>query len=231
MNRAQALKILVVILAVLPMVSLFLVSSVAANSTPTLSLVTASTNAAEKDHWFHVNMTVQDLDGYSDLANATLELSNVYHIILGWTSLDTFSIYQGSTTCALDLAGCSRTVLNSTSYLLTWQICFTERNSEDIVCVLSANTKVFDLSNASATGSDQIGLFSYTGLKTPIQPQQTSNSNTTDNAVPSSSNLPNLSASQGIAVLLVLGGLGLLFMNQTTKRRKPKMKKQSYWKK
>lgn len=103
--------------------------------------------------YFLFNATVNDGDGTSDLANATVQLSN--SVVLKWTNItDAFSVdYDPNGYCTLDASGCFKTVLNDTALKLTWKIKLGWAYPEGFVSVIATNTKVFDNSGASGSGS------------------------------------------------------------------------------
>jgi hypothetical protein len=128
------------------------VGDVPTNMAPTIGEFQASA-VAYANKYFLFNATVNDGDGVSDLLNATVQLSN--SIVLKWMNItDAFSIdYDPNGYCTLDASGCSKTVLNDTALKLTWKIKLGWAYPEGFVSVIATNTKVFDNSGASGSGS------------------------------------------------------------------------------
>jgi hypothetical protein len=122
------------------------------NNAPTIGEFQAP-NIVYANKYFLLNATINDPDGTSDFANATIEIPN--GVTLKWTgSTDTFSkqsdLYGY---CILDSAGSFKTQLNSTAYKLSWKIKLGWSYPESFISVISTNTKVFDGKGASSSAS------------------------------------------------------------------------------
>jgi hypothetical protein len=112
---------------------------------------------AYANKYFFLNATVQDLDGQTDLKNATIQINGT--IQLQWiNSTNLFSkASDASNYCTLDAANCVSTTLNSTSYRLAWKIRLYWNYTEGAITV---NGTAYDSAGVKGTGS-QTGLFSF----------------------------------------------------------------------
>jgi hypothetical protein len=150
--------------------SIFCTYTATSSVSPTQNAPTVSMDNVQTNEWFQINTTINDGNGAGDFSNCTVELSNIKHVVLGWTaSTNTFSIVQGPSYCQIDSASCSRTTVNSTAYTLTWQIAFVDQTSETGVDILADNTKVYDTSGNSGSSSTP-DLFTYVSSGTSAPP-------------------------------------------------------------
>lgn len=126
---------------------------------PTIGGFTVSSAIIEPNEFFFVNATVNDLDGYTDIANATIELSE--GIIFKWDRLtDTFAETQ-DTSGYTKLGGLSEsTVLNSTAYRVSYSLSLYANMTLGDVNVVSDNTVVTDYQGFTGSGS-QTALFEF----------------------------------------------------------------------
>jgi len=122
------------------------------NTAPTIEEFQAP-STAYANKYFLLNATIVDGDGASDFDNATVELSN--SIVLKWdNATDTFTVQSDPNGyCTLDASGSFKSFLNSTAYRLSWKIKLSWSYPEGPIDVVASNTKVFDSSGASGTGS------------------------------------------------------------------------------
>jgi hypothetical protein len=113
-------------------------------------------------NYFLLNVTIKDGDGYLHFKNCTVEIDG--SVILMWeNSTNTFSLYADPNDyCTLYADQSFRTVLNSTSYKLTFKIELGRWYPfEDMaVDIISSNTTVYD--DTSLWGSNgETGLFLF----------------------------------------------------------------------
>lgn len=130
---------------------------------------------------FLLNTTINDVDGISDFANATIEISN--DVTLGWiASTDTFSEQSDPYGyCTLDSAGSFKTQINSTAYKLSFKIKLGWPYPEGPTSVIPTNTKVFNDKGASGSASyanlfyfeDDLVVYSASVDDSRINPSQT----------------------------------------------------------
>ena len=110
--------------------------------------------------YFFLNATITDPDGVTDLVNATIEISN--GIILKWVNgPDAFSKQQDTYGyCTLDATDSFKTLINSTTYRLSFKIKLGWSFPEGSVDILSFNTKCFDSYGKSGSSSHE-ALFTF----------------------------------------------------------------------
>jgi len=115
---------------------------------------------AYANKYFYLNATIKNAGGVADFVNATVELNGT--IILKWVnSTNTFSEYSDPNNyCTLDASGSIKTQLNDTAYKLSWKIKLYWNYTEGSIFIISSNTKVFDSSGASGSGSTT-SLFTF----------------------------------------------------------------------
>lgn len=139
------------------------------NSAPSIGEFTAP-NTVHGEEWFDLSCRVADAEGYGQFVNATVELSD--NIILKWDSgTDVFSKQQDPNGyCNLNAESSQKSIMNSTSYLLTWVIKLANDCPEGSKSIISTNTLVYDTRGDNGTGS-QSGLFTFQHV--PSQQEET----------------------------------------------------------
>lgn len=124
------------------------------NNAPTIGEFTPSTATPHFNEIFNVSCTIQDLDGTTQLKNATLPLDD--DLTLTWdSSTDTFGKSDPNNYANLGSAS-AKSAVNSTAYTLTWNLAILDTYPEGIVSVTDA--AVYDINSVSGTGS-QANLF------------------------------------------------------------------------
>jgi len=131
--------------------------------------------------YFYLNATINDQNGVTEFANATVELSN--SVILKWINdTNTFSVQTDPNGyCTLDPSGSLGTTINSTARKLSWRIKLNWEYPEGSKSILSSNTKVFDKQGASNSSShtnlfyfeDDLIVYSASVDDSRINPLQT----------------------------------------------------------
>jgi hypothetical protein len=109
--------------------------------------------------YVYVNATVNDAEGKTTLANATIELSG--SVILKWLNTsNTFSIESDpSEYCTLNATACLRTSLNTTAYLLSWNLKFAWNYSYATLSIIEINTEVYDLYACGTNSLSDLSIF------------------------------------------------------------------------
>ena len=105
------------------------------------------------NQYFFLNATIDDPDGVTDFIGAVIGIDGT--VILKWeNSTNIFSEYSDpSGYCTLDADNSERNTVNSTAYKISWKIKLTWTYSEGYISVISANTRVYDSTGASSSGS------------------------------------------------------------------------------
>lgn len=122
------------------------------NFAPTICNFSAPTIVYAGQYIF-INATVDDADGRTQIANATVQLSG--NVILKWlNAFNTFSIQSDPNNyVTLNQSACLRTILNATAYLLSWNLKFTWNYSYPSPSVIVTNTKVYDIYSSYGSNS------------------------------------------------------------------------------
>lgn len=128
------------------------------NNVPTIGQFAAS-STVYANMYSLINATVQDLDGSSQIVNATVQLNGT--VILKYVAgTNTFSIGNDSNHyVTIDAGNCIKTTLNSTAYRLSWKVEFYWNYSLGSISVIETNTKVFDM--VSSSTNSKTGLFTF----------------------------------------------------------------------
>ena len=110
--------------------------------------------------YIFINATVDDADGRTEIANATVELNG--NVILKWLNvLNTFSIQSDPNNyVTLNESACLRTILNATAYLLSWNLKFAWNYPYETPSIILTNTKVYDIYSSYGSNSKS-NLFSF----------------------------------------------------------------------
>lgn len=128
------------------------------NQSPTIGDFAISDSHDNVGDYLVLNSTISDVDGITELVNATVELTN--GIILKYdNATDTFSESQ-DTNNYCTLGTCSSTSINFTTILLSWNFSL---SYADEYSIIADNTKVYDSNDNSGSGSSS-NLFIADGL-------------------------------------------------------------------
>lgn len=132
-------------------------------NSPSVGEFTVSDSSLYGNQPFYLNATVNDASGYVDFVNATVAFTG--DIVLKWDNASDVFTEFSDVNGYYTLTSGSSTVLNATGIRLSW---FGKLNSYPYssVDILSANTKVFDSSEASSSGSHS-SLFTYSSHFSP----------------------------------------------------------------
>jgi hypothetical protein len=122
------------------------------NVAPTIGVFSAPADVYAGQYIF-INATVDDADGRTQIANATIELSG--NVILKWlNAFNTFSIQSDPNNyVTLNQSACLRTILNDTAYLLSWNLRFAWNYSYATPSIIVTNTKVYDMYSSYGSNS------------------------------------------------------------------------------
>jgi hypothetical protein len=133
-------------------------SATSKNNVPTMGQFQAP-SIVYANKYFLLNTTINDPDGVTDIAGATIEIGSV---ILKWeSSADALiKLSDPNNYCILDSDGSFKKQLNATAYILIWKIKLNWTYPEGRVSIIPANTKVFDNHGASSSGN-QTELFTF----------------------------------------------------------------------
>jgi hypothetical protein len=129
------------------------------NHAPTICDFSAPAGVYAGQYIF-VNATAEDIDGRTQIANATIELSG--NVILKWlNTFNTFSIQSDPNNyVTLNQSACLRTILNDTAYLLSWNLKFAWNYSYATPSIIVTNTKVYDMYSSYGSNSKS-DLFAF----------------------------------------------------------------------
>jgi hypothetical protein len=129
------------------------------NVAPTICDFSAPASVYAGQYIF-INATVDDADGRTEIANATVQLSG--NVILKWlNAFNTFSIQSDPNNyITLNQSACLRTILNDTAYLLSWNLKFAWNYSYTTPSIIVTNTKVYDMYSSYGSNSKS-NLFAF----------------------------------------------------------------------
>jgi hypothetical protein len=129
------------------------------NVAPTIGDFSAPADVYAGQYVF-INATAQDVDGRTQIANATGQLSG--NVILKWLNAsNTFSIQSDPNNyITLNQSACLRTILNATAYLLSWNLRFAWNYSYATPSIIVTNTKVYDMYSSYGSNSKS-NLFTF----------------------------------------------------------------------
>jgi len=119
----------------------------------------AAPSKVNPNEYFYLNATVREVTSASNLINATVAISN--DVILKWAyATDTFSEQQDlHGYCTLDATSSFKTVLNSTSYKLSWRLKLSQDFPQCLVDIVSSDTKVYAAIGYNSEGRSSLFLF------------------------------------------------------------------------
>lgn len=119
----------------------------------------AAPSKVNPNEYFYLNVTVREVTSASNLINATVAISN--DVILKWVyATDIFSEQQDlHGYCTLDATSSFKTVLNSTSYKLSWKLKLSQDFPQCLVDIVSSDTKVYASIGYNSEGRSSLFLF------------------------------------------------------------------------